>query len=342
MKKRLITILQYLFFLLLGILFVWLTVRNIGPAQWAVIQTSIKNARHWIIIPVIGMLILSHYSRALRWKILMEPLGYHPSTFNTWAAVMIGYLVNAGVPRLGEVVKCSLLARYENVRADKLVGTIVVERALDLICLIIVFILALVFQGHVVGNYVQELFSGFFTDKTGHTSVTKIAVALTVGLIFLISLYSLLKKFGHINAVAKVKNVLKGVVHGLSSIWLIRHKGWFLFHTIFIWLMYLLSTTAGIYALRETEHLGIYGGLTTLAIGSVGMIITPGGIGVYPFLVQELMLLYHVPEAIGIALGWLLWTAQTLIILVGGLIFSGLFSYFNKNRKIETSQQYSE
>src|SRR5688572_23010472 len=136
MKKSLLTILQYVFFLGLGVLFVWLTIRGISKADWENIKLSLQNARHWVIIPVLVFLLLSHYLRALRWKILMAPLGYAPTTFNTFAVVMIGYLVNAGVPRLGEVVKCTLLAKYENLRADRLVGTIVVERIVDLVCLL--------------------------------------------------------------------------------------------------------------------------------------------------------------------------------------------------------------
>ena len=341
MNKSLLTILQYLFFLGLGILFVWLTVKDITPEQWNHIKYSLANARHWLIIPVIIMLLLAHYSRALRWKILMEPLGYAPSTFNTWAAVMIGYLVNAGVPRLGEVVKCTLLSRYEKVRADKLVGTIVMERAVDLVCLILLFIIALIFQGNIIGDFTAHLFGDLFKDDSGNVSYTRIAITIAAIVAFFIIVYFLLKKFGHIDAVAKVKNVIRGIWHGLSSIRLIKHKGLFLLHTLLIWTFYLLSTTAGIYALHETEHLGLRGGLTTLAIGSVGMIATPGGIGAYPFLVEQLMLLYKVPEETGAALGWLLWSVQTVIVLAGGLIFSGLFSYYNKNKKSADGQQHS-
>jgi hypothetical protein len=340
MKKSIRTILQYLFFLGLGILFVWLTLKDINQQQWQHIQFSIKNARHWIIIPVFAMLLLSHYSRALRWKILMEPLGYTPTTFNTFAAVMIGYLVNAGVPRLGEVVKCTLLARYENVRADKLVGTIVVERAIDVVCLMVVFILALMFQGHIIGEYTVNLFKGFFQDKAGHFSMQKLMIFFLGITLFVVLVYYLLKRFGHIDAVAKIKKVILGVFIGLNSIRLIKNKGLFAFHTLFIWTMYLMSTTAGIYALKETEHLGIGAGLATLGVGSIGMIATPGGIGAYPFLVAKLMFLYHIPEETGTALGWLLWSAQTIIILFGGLILAALFSYHNKNRKPIAHRQH--
>ena len=333
MKKSIVTILQYLFFLGLGVLFVWLSVRKIEHEQWLQIKASLQRARLYLIIPVCVMLLLSHYSRAMRWRILMEPMGYHPSKFNTFAAVIIGYLVNAGVPRLGEVVKCTLLARYERVRADRLVGTIVMERAVDVVCLVVAFMAALLFQGQIIGEYVASLFGGFFRDKAGNTSTEKIVLYAGVFLILLLLFYIVLKRFGHIDAIGKIKTVVKGILHGLQSIRFIKHKGWFLIHTLIIWLMYLGSTTVGIYALQETASLGIGGGLTTLAVGSVGMVLTPGGIGAYPLLVSKLIGLYGLDEAtIGNALGWLLWTVQTVIIVIGGLIFSALFSYYNKNK----------
>ena len=341
MRRSFLTILQYLFFLALGILFVWLTIKDIKAEEWSNIKNSLKNARHWLIIPVFLLLLLSHYSRAIRWKLLMETLGYKPSTFNTWAAVMIGYLVNAGVPRLGEVIKCTLLAKYEHVRADRLVGTIVVERVVDLVSLIIIFILALLFQWDVIGGYTMGLFSDFFRTKTGEFSITKTIIIFGSVIVFLILFYIILKRFGHIDIIARIKNIVKGILMGLNSIRLIKRKALFIFHSVFIWLLYLLSTTAGIYALQETDHLGIAGGITTLAVGSVGMILTPGGIGAYPLLVAKLMELYGLDfNTTGTALGWLLWTVQTLIVLVSGLVFSGLFSYYNKKRKFENREYY--
>jgi uncharacterized membrane protein YbhN (UPF0104 family) len=343
MKKPVTTILQYLFFFGLGLLFVWLTVKDIDRAQWLHIKNSLVQARHWLIVPAFLLLVIAHYSRALRWKILMEPLGYHPSTFNTFAAVMIGYLVNAGVPRLGEVVKCTILARYEKVRADRLVGTIVMERAVDVVCLVVVFIAALIFQGGIIGEHVSAKFSSIFKDQSGHTSVGKIALVLGGIIAFFVIVYFLLKRFGHIDAVAKIKDILRGIQHGLNSIRFIQHKGWFIFHSIFIWVLYLTATTVGIYALRETAHLGFGGGLTTLAVGSVGMILTPGGIGAYPLLVAKLMGWYDLDEnTIGNALGWLLWSVQTLIILIGGLACFAFLSHHNKNRQIETRQEYPQ
>jgi hypothetical protein len=261
----------------------------------------------------------------------MEPLGYFPSNFNTMAAVMIGYLANTAVPRLGEVMKCSILSKYEGLKADKLIGTIVVERLIDVTCLLLVFMLALVFQGHIIGDYVANAFGNFFRDKSGGFASYKVLLVTFSLLTFIIILIFLFKRFAHLNVITKVNNTLKGLLQGLNSIRLIKRKTAFLVYTILIWLLYLLSTTAGIYALRETEFLGLAGGLTALGVGSIAMIITPGGIGAYPLLIAKLMELYGLDfKTIGTALGWLLWSAQTIIILVCGVIFSALITYFNK------------
>lgn len=343
MKKPILTIFQYLFFLGIGIFFVWLSIKNIDHEKWLKIKDAIARSKHWLIIPAFIILFMAHYCRAMRWKILMEPLGYYPSNFNIFAAVMIGYLVNAGVPRLGEVVKCTLLARYEKVRADRLVGTIVMERAVDVVCLLIVFFAALIFQERIIGEHVYAKFSTVFEDNTGHTSVLKTIMILSSIIIFIILVYFLLKRFGHIDAVAKIKNVLKGILHGLSSIRLVKHKGMFLFWTLFMWALYLAGTTIGIYALQETAHLGIGGGLTTLAFGSIGMIVTPGGIGAYALIVSQLMGWYGLnPDTIGNALGWLLWSVQTLIILIGGLVCFGLLSHHNKSKQIASGEKFTE
>jgi uncharacterized membrane protein YbhN (UPF0104 family) len=335
MKKSFFTILKYLFFFALGVFFAWLSVKDINEERWQHIKQSLAQSKQWIFIPVVVLLVLSHYFRSLRWKILMEPLGYKPTTFNTFAAVMIGYLVNTGVPRLGEVVKCTLLARYEKIRADRLVGTIVIERAVDIVSLLLVFVLALILQGNIIGDYMKERLSGFFSEKTGRLSTQKIILvtAIFIGIVSLI--YFLLKRFGHIDAVGKIKNVLRGVWHGLTSIRHIKNKGIFLLYTLFIWTLYLLSTTLGIYALKETSYLGFGGGLTTLSIGSIGMILTPGGIGAYPLLVAELMGLYGLDiDTVGTALGWLLWSAQTIISIAGGLICFSILSYYNREKKV--------
>lgn len=331
MKFKLLTLGKYIFFLALGVFFVWLSVRNINHENWQQIKDAVARGRKWVIIPVIMILLLAHYSRAIRWKLLMEPLGYKPDMFNVFASVMIGYLVNAGAPRLGEVFKCTMLARYEKVKVDKLIGTILIERAVDLVCLLIVFLLAIIFQGEIFGQYMGTMLKDFFHDKTGNLSVTKLSIATGAFFLFILIFYIILKRFGHIDLVAKIKMVIKNILHGLSSIRNLQHKGLFIFHSLLIWFMYYMASALGLYALRETQVLGLAGGLTTLAVGTVGMILTPNGIGAYPLLIAQLLGLYGLSvNTTGNASGWLMWSAQTFIILIGGLICFILISRFNK------------
>jgi len=333
MKAKFLTILKYFFFIVLGGFFVWLSVRNLDHDNWEQIKHAVARGRKWVILPVILFLLIAHYSRAIRWKLLMEPMGYKPSIFNAFAAVMIGYLVNAGAPRLGEVFKCTLLARYEKFRVDKLIGTILIERAVDLVCLIIVFISALILQGDIFGQMMTNLLKEFFHDKTGHLSTEKLSIALGVFVFILFLFYFILKRFGHIDIIARIKKVIKNILHGLSSINNLEHKGWFIFHSLLIWTMYWFASTAGLYALRETQYLGFPGGLAALVVGTVGIILTPNGIGAYPVLIAQLLGLYGLnPDTTGTASGWLMWSAQTAIILIGGMVCFALITRHNKKR----------
>ena len=333
MKINFPAIIKYLFFFALGAFFVWLSIKDLNNENWNKIKYAVGHGRKWVIIPVILMLILAHYLRAKRWKLLMVPLGYNPSDFNSFAAVMIGYMVNMGIPRLGEVFKCTLLARYEKVKFDKLIGTIIVERAVDLISLIAIFALAIILQGDIFGDFMMDSLKKFFHDRTGSLSFTKLIIAVCVFIFILLVFYFILKRFGHIDVVVKIKNVIKNILHGLASVRHLQQKKLFLLYSVLIWTLYLFSTYAGLFALKETEHLGIAGALTVLAVGSVGMIITPNGIGAYPLVIAKLMVLYGLDElTTGTASGWLLWSAQTFIILVGGLICFALISRYNKKR----------
>src|SRR3984893_8661417 len=152
MKKIIRVLFQYLFFAALAAFFVWLSLKDMDKAKWAQLKDALDRADYWLLVPVLLLLLASHWLRALRWRQLMEPMGYRPSKINTFLGVMIGYFVNLGAPRLGEVVKCTILARYEKVPVDKLVGTIVAARAFDVICLLAVFGLTLVFQFDVINS----------------------------------------------------------------------------------------------------------------------------------------------------------------------------------------------
>src|SRR5580704_61508 len=218
MKKQLLVALQYLFFAALAAFFVWLSLKDMDRQKWAQLGDALDRANYWLLIPVLGILLASHWLRALRWRQLIQPMGYNPSRANCFLGVMIGYFVNLGAPRVGEVIKCTVLARYEKVPADKLVGTIVAERAFDFICLLIVFGLTLILQYNVIHTMTAGKTDALFRNANGQTSWLKILGLLaTAGVLFLLCRW-ILNRFQHVVVVKKVRNVILNIWHGLTTV----------------------------------------------------------------------------------------------------------------------------
>jgi glycosyltransferase 2 family protein len=335
MNKRALNLIQYIVFLGLGIFLVWWSIGKIEHNDWIDIKNAILRVDYGLIVPVVLALLVSHFSRAIRWKILMQPMGYNPSIANTYLAVLVGYLANLAVPRLGEVLKCTFLSKYEKVPADKLVGTIVAERAFDLVCLTIVFAITFFSQIEIIGDYASETLRKTFTNKSQGLNSTSLLISLAVLIIFIIAIRWFFQKFAHISVVQKIKEIVQNIWHGLTSIRYIRNKGWFIFHTVLIWALYLVSIRMGMYAMKETNVYGIKESFSVLSMGSIGMIGTQGGIGLYPILVQKTMMLYGLGENLAKAFGWLLWLVQFFMVLVFGSISLVLLPAINRKKENE-------
>ncbi|MBC7904721.1 MAG: flippase-like domain-containing protein [Gemmatimonadaceae bacterium] len=334
MNKKILNLVQYMVFLGIGIFLVWWSIGKISHKDWLDIKGAWLQANYWLILPVVLALLISHFSRAVRWKILMQPLGYNPSILNTYLAVLVGYFANLAVPRLGEVLKCTILSRYEKVPADKLVGTIVAERAFDMVCLVIVVAITIFTQVDIIGGFASEMF-GKMLGGGGGPAWWKILIVVAALAIMLVLLKWFFKKFAHINLVQKIKNVIRNIWHGLTSIRYLQNKGWFLFHTALIWILYLASIRIGMYAMQETSGYGMKESLSVLTMGSIGMIATQGGIGAYPVLVQETMMLYGLSENMGKAFGWLLWLVQFFMVLLAGAASLVILPAINRKKKNE-------
>ena len=339
MNKRLRTFLQYSFFLGLGIFLVWWSVKDLTSDDKTQIRSALETARYWLLIPVFGILLLSHLIRAIRWKLLIEPLGYKPSTANTLFAVFIGYLANQAVPRLGEVLKCTVLSRYEKIPADKLVGTIILERVIDAITLLIIFGITLAIQPDIYSQLVDTIFNskkeGDVTRKTISSSLLLMILAGVVIIVLALWMIKNKKNFGDLGAL--FKRIGKSIWQGISAIQHLKKRWWFIFLTLSMWVLYLAGGYIGFMALKETQQYGINEAFTVLSAGSVGMIATPGGIGAYAYLLQKTMQVYGVNEGIALAFGWILWLAQTAVILIGGLISFVGMPYYNKRKLREQS-----
>jgi uncharacterized protein (TIRG00374 family) len=335
MKKRARTILQYSFFFGLGIFLVWWSIKDLTAEDRSQIRESLRTARYWLIIPVFTLLFLSHYIRAARWKLLIEPLGYSPRMTNTVFAVFIGYLANQAVPRLGEVLKCTVLSRYEKVPADKLIGTIILERVIDALSLLIVFAITLAIQPGIYSDLIDTIFHSRKEGGTKHISSGLVLLTIA-GLLALIAILWMLRYRKNLSDLGRlIKSIFQSIWQGISAIRHLKRKWFFIFLTLSLWTLYLLGGFLGFMALKETEQYGIREAFTVLSAGSVGMIATPGGIGAYAYLLQKTMQVYGLNEGIALAFGWILWIVQTAVIVIGGLISFVCIPYYNKQNRFE-------
>jgi len=337
MRKKWFSILQYLFFLGLGLFLVWWSMQQIPPEKWGDFKKSLQNANYWLLIPVFLILTLSHFIRLLRWKILMKPMGYTPRTPNVFFAVMVGYLANLAVPRLGELLKCTLLAKYEKVPADKLVGTILIERAFDVISLGLVFLIALISQFDVVGEYAGQLLGPLFKSENTPIPYLKIGLVLFILIFILIGTILIIIKFHHNKIVTILSKIIAGVWEGLSSIRQLDQKGLFLIYSVLIWGLYIMGTWIGLYATAGTSSLGIAAAVSALAFGSIGIIITPGGIGAYAYFIAKVLEKNGIGFELGFANGTLQWFAQFIIVLIVGFISLCLLPWYNKKNTNESN-----
>jgi len=319
------------FFFLLGITLIWWSLHQIPAEEWTKFTLALKQSKLWIVFPVFIILGLSHFLRALRWRLIMEPLGYRPSIANTYLAVLIGYLANLAIPRLGEVLKCTLLAKYEHVPAEKIVGTIVAERAFDVVSLGIVFLLALGLQFNVIEAGWNQLKSQT-TAPMIEANEGNWKTYLLVGIcIVLIALFFILRKRIP-TIVASIKKIISGIWEGVMSATKLKQHNLFFLYSFGIWFLYLLATYVGLYATAGTES-SFATAISCLAYASIGMILTPGGIGAYAYFMAKVLELNGVDYTLGLANGTLQWFSQFLIVIVLGGISLIILPMINKQVK---------
>ena len=330
MRKRVLSILNYFIFLGGGLFLVWWQLKTMTSAEKNEFYGSLKSANYWIIIPIAIMSILSHVSRSMRWKLLMEPLGYKPKLSNIFSVTMIGYLANAAVPRLGELLKCTFLARYEKLKVDKLVGTIILERSFDVICYFIFILITILIQIDTVSDFLKKELNQI-NSNPGTPIWLKFCILL-VGIITFISILKwLLKKFPENKIISKILSFINGIWTGFQSIKHLKKRKVFLIHTVFIWAMYLGQVYLGFWGMEATADLSIKAAFSVLTLTTLSMIVTPGGIGSFPIFVMQTLLIYGIDAPVGKAFGWIMWGVSTSLIILIGLLCLITIPYFNKS-----------
>ncbi len=342
MKKRILTITKYLFFLALGIFLVWFSVKDFTEKDKQDFFASVQAADYkWIFLSIF-LGILSHISRAIRWIMLMEPVGYTPGRANTFFAVMVGYLANFAFPRLGEVTRCGVLSKYEKIPFPVAFGTVIAERAVDLICLGIIFLVTFFSMFDSIYGLTDAYILTPLAEKLGRIAGTPLLFWGIIGsLAAIVFLFLLLRnKIGGMLS-GKVKEMLKGFWTGLMSIRKMRSPGMFIAHTIFIWVMYYTMLHVCFFSFEETSGMSIGQGMTVLIMGAVGIMFTQGGIGAYHFLVSKTLTssLAGISIPVAGAFSWVVWASQFVTILLTGVISLILLPILNREQGTGNREQ---
>ncbi len=292
----------------LGLYLVYYSFANTSEAEPQQIIISIKQADLRFVFLSLVFGVFSHLSRAYRWNYLLRPLGYRPTFMMRILTVMISYFSNLGIPRSGEVLRATALATYANVPFEKSLGTIVTERIIDLVMLFSLIGLGLVLQGELllefIGKHIQSL--------DGMLLVWMVLAAS----VFFLGIRQL-KRSQHAVAV-KIIRFFTGLWQGMLSIKAIKGKWAFVGHTLFIWAMYLMMFWVVTLALPETSGLSFSVLIPAFVAGGFAMSATNGGIGLYPIAVAEVLQAFAIPNPQALAFGWVMWTGQTLMVVVFG------------------------
>ena len=277
-----LVILKYIASLSFAGLIIYILFRNQDPV--ALVEKISEVDFGWVILSMIfgGW---AYVNRGLRWIVLIDALGYKSSKINSVSAVSVGYFTNMFIPRAGEISRCTALNKVDKIPVDKLFGTILVERVLDFVFLIILFLLILILKFDLILQFFTEL--GLQSSGSVTSSSTKYYVLVAVLLFFCLVYYLLKKWIVTTIFYEKITEFIDGLKEGFKSIKKMKRKSFFWFHTFSIWIMYFLMTYVCFQAIPETSHLSISDGLFLLVLGGIGMIIpTPGGVGSYHAIVM--------------------------------------------------------
>lgn len=339
MKKHLASAIKLLLSLGLGIGLIWWIVSHMTPEEQEKTWDAFKRAKYgWILLaPVLG--ILSNLSRTQRWRQLLEPTGHKPGYWNTFFSIMMMYFFNLFFPRLGEVTRCGVLARYEKVPLDKSIGTMVVERFVDLLSILVVGGILLLFERERLMNFWQK--KSELAAAKGATAADKshaiywVIAAVAVLVLGAVAFWFLQRKHGIDKLKSMAIDRIKGLWEGLMSIRNVRRPWEFLFHTVFIWFCYLMMVYVSFPALEETKGLGIFAAMAGLFMCGFAIVLSPGGVGFYPLFMQFVLVMYGVDKNIGYAFGSVVWAAQIGSMFLGGLVSLILLAILNREPALD-------
>ena len=321
MKKQIGKWLTVIIPLLIGIGIIYYQYTTLTAEEIDKIKISFEKANYYFILLSLVIACLGYWSRAYRWKFSLNHLGYETKFSNNFFTVCVSYLVNLTVPRSGEISRAALLKKYENVPFDKAFGTIVAERIVDLL----IFFL-FVFIGFV--SQFDKIYQFLLNENVSFQSLIITAI---VG-VFLFFGFILIWIYAEWQIILTLKKKMSGLVEGITTVYKMKDKWKYIFHSFFIWFSYLMMFYVAVFALPETSVINFDIVIMGFIFGSLAVGFSNGGLGAYPFSIALIFSLYGISKDVGTAFGWLVWTSQTILTIILGLISYILLPVFNRNK----------
>jgi uncharacterized protein (TIRG00374 family) len=336
-RKFVIQALKFLGFLALGILLLWLVFRNVDLES---LSKNLKEANYYWLVLSIFFSFMAFVLRARRWQLLIHPLGFNPSFWHTFHALMIGYLANIALPRIGEVTRCVALGKKEKIPVDKLLGTVIIERTIDLLS-VLIFLLIIIFTSEsLIVKFLKE--SIFVPLREKVLSLVNISWIFWVllALFAVIALYLVIrhrKKLRKFRFFSKIFDITKGVITGLKTITNLERKWEFILLTIGIWLSYAIMTWVVVFCLKSTSGISFWNSLIILVVGGLAMSVpVQAGFGAFHWAVsQVLIVIQGISREDGLTYALLSHESQIIFEIIFGLI--SIYMMYGRNHKNKTS-----
>ncbi len=330
MKKKILNAVKYLSFLSVGIFIFWWIYKDMNLKE---LESALRHINYFWIVVSIFFSMLSLISRAMRWNMLIKPMGYQPKLRNTFLSVIIMYMVNLLIPRAGEVARCSILTKYDKVPFTKLVGTVFIERLTDMITM---FILAIFIIGSQFGVFKRFLLEHPSMGRNvKHFMTFNNLIWILILFLLLIGIFLfLIRLFRHASFMGKIRHLKQQFMEGIKSIASMEHKWIYIGHTLFIFLMWLLMMYVIFLAYKPTSHLTIWAGMLTFLMGGLAMLMpVQGGIGPWHFMVYETLILYGISLDHGKIFALIAHTTINLIYLILGVVALVILPILNRKKE---------
>ena len=321
MKNNLKKILNTTFPIFIGVFFIYLSLKDTNKEIREEILINFKQVDYSIILISISMAVISHIIRAVRWRVMLIPMNYYPKTINLILSVFISYISNLAIPRSGEVLRATIVNKYEKIPFSKGFSTILIERFIDLIILFVIIISAMILNFELVNSFLK-------IEKFNFSTILIILSVISLSIVFLKIIYISKNQY-----LIKLKIFLNEFKEGLISTYKMKKKSYFFSLTFLIWILYIGMFYVMKWSMIETANLSLESILLGFTVGALSLSISNGGIGIYPYLVSQVFIFYGIKYDASLSFGWILWTSHTVVVIVLGAISFFILPLFNMKSK---------